>query len=154
MRVGEKFMDSIEQEFFEAFGIEPSKHFFCGKHLPRYKCVCWDRARQRNSYCKDWDYKNKKCEFYTEDIERRYYPSITPEIVLGLFDILLYGWEVKIRKPQVKDGFWYRIFLFKESEVIWFKTTLKPTLQDAIMDLLIQLQPEIQNQVKELFNGK
>lgn len=103
-------MSDIEKEFFEAFGIEPKKHYYCAKHLPKYKCVCWDNARVKNSYCNNWNDETKECEFYKEDIEKRFYPPITSDIVLGLVCIInnftdtivtLSGYDIEQIKKEV-----------------------------------------------------
>ena len=70
---------TIEQEFFEAFGIEPKwDNIKCCGQLDGHKCNLYvfpsDKCRVN------------KCKFvYSYDVV---YPPITPEIVLGLIELM------------------------------------------------------------------
>lgn len=105
----------MEKKFFEAFEVE--KEHKCGD----------------KKHCRSGEYKGVICNGTCEECEIGVlvYPSITPEIVLKLINIIL-----KAR------GEFRLIGSFSSIEVI----------KDKVCQACIQLQPEIQTQVQELFN--
>lgn len=102
-------MNNIEQEFFEAFGVE--KGMYCYYCNDRFNCF------------------KQKCR-------NPLYPTITPEIILELMQIIF---DATLKKYPKTTGLNFDI---------------KRDIKEQILSGCIQLQPEIQDQVKGLLNGK
>lgn len=130
-------MTNIEQEFFEAFGIEK-----------QYKC---DSSKTHN---KGGQYKGLVCnsvckECYFKVLE---YPHITPEIVLGLIKIIICKdytfniWETDMFTNNDK-------YIANASNSVRHDIYGRAnTFNDTVLSLCIQLKHELQSEVKELFN--
>lgn len=112
------------EEFYKTFNIGKTRE--CSK---RYECTYGV-----SEHCE------KNCNFTTPLI----YPPITPEIVLGLEEIIINKYD----STEV----------FKNAYTIWFTGTEDAlhvsgkTRQDALLKLCIQLKDEIQDQVRGIFN--
>ena len=116
----------MEQEFFEAFGIEPTMLCNCSyKNLQEYRYEYGDDVCE---HIDDFEFSCKDCEKSKKSIP--YYPPITPEIVLKLITIL-------VKKHCNLTLYWG---LPKLTEQI-----LKQCIRD-------KNDKEIQDQVRALFN--
>jgi hypothetical protein len=122
-------MDKIEQEFFEAFGIEPEiiyEYNFNLSNNPKYST----RAKYVVvNLCKQ-GYKVESVKII------KLYPPITPEIILELMQLIF---DATLKKYPKTTGLNFDI---------------KRDIKEQILSGCIQLQPEIQDQVRGLFNGK
>lgn len=115
---------TIEQEFFEAFGIEP-------------KCIT-EEIGNILGFC------NTAIKYI--------YPPITPEIVLGLIKIIISKdyvfniWETNMFTNNDK-------YIANASNSVRHDIYGRSnTFNDTILSLCIKLKDEIQDQVRELFN--
>src|SRR5574344_321338 len=119
---------TMEQEFFEAFGIEPTMLCNCSyKNLQEYRYEYGDDVCE---HIDDFEFSCKDCEKSKKSIP--YYPPITSDIVLKLINIIL-----KAR------GEFRIIGSFSKIEV----------LMNNVLKACISIAPEIQDQVKALFNA-
>lgn len=118
---------TIEQEFFEAFRIEPEMH-----------------------EGRDYDSDGNICSWYPE------YPSITPEIVLGLVNIIIRYFmtdAVTFAFNENKQEYGVGIefiteFAYEKPDI---KTAYGKTFEECVLNLCIKIQSEIQNEVRKLF---
>ena len=121
---------TIEQEFFEAFGIEPKQHKsnrclnidYCGvleEEPPKMKFVC-DKCENKN---------------IKEVVLFETYPPITPEIVLGLMTLL------------------FNFTLKKYPKTTGLNFDIKRDIKEQILSGCVHLKDEIQDQVNVLFNA-
>ena len=132
MIVGEKFMNKIEQEFFEAFGI--------GK-----------------TGCKTCTYGSKKWQDCKNEMgvgcpEQKYnYPPITSEIVLGLEEIITRQYELLLSRCGDDADYEYTLFDYEYSEII--KHFIDNDRKIALLSLCTSVlsNNRIQDQVKALF---
>jgi len=126
------------KEFFEAFGIEPTrKSYFCS----------FDYG--------DCPFDDRECETCSHYIYQTTAKPITPEIVLELEEIILDKYhELSIQKSSFISGKYKACTKWNKSTIEFDKYAFGKTKEKAVLSLCIQLQPEIQTQVKELFNDK
>ena len=137
---------TIEQEFFEAFGIDKTvpacdiNRKIGDDGLCFFK-PCYQPTKTKNIYC----------EFY-----RQYaYPPITPEIVLGLEDVLIKEYPSVQYSKDIDEEIGSCIEL-RACQFIRTPANNKAigkTRKEALLRLCIQLKDEIQDQVKALFNA-
>lgn len=117
----------MEQEFFEAFGIEPTMLCNCSyKNLQEYRYEYGDDVCE---HIDDFEFSCKDCEKSKKSIP--YYPPITSDIVLKLINIIL-----KARG---------------EFRIIGSFSKIK-VLMENVLKACISIAPEIQDQVRALFN--
>lgn len=133
-------MNKIEQKFFKAFKIEPEiiyEYNFNLSNNPKYstraKYVVIDLCKQ--------GYKVESVKII------KLYPTITPEIILRLEDIIINKYYNLILN-KAEDDYPYQ-YETKDLFTDWCKTK-----EEALLSLCIGCKDEIQDQVKELFYGK
>lgn len=130
---------TIEQEFFEVFGIAKIKCDYTCK-----EDIIWDSANNPNHDCLNCDGKNTS------------YQPITAEIVLKLEEILsrcggIDYYESFNFMGTKKSG--YRYYKSNRNYRLNIKESTAESRADALCGILIQFKDEIQDQVKELFNA-
>lgn len=118
-------METIELEFFRVFGIEPTRRFFQCKNGIDYYEECEETCQQ----CSEAVYNTK-------------YPTITAEIREQLLEILL------SKNFDLFKNFKGEYILCDKDEM-WIAGE---SVKDVVSKACIQLQPEIQEQVRQLFN--
>lgn len=129
----------IEQEFFEAFGIEP------------IRCVTESLLTIGHKCEQDYDdYVKRQKSKGLVNILEFIYPPITPEIERKLEEIIIkkyfsfgYAFDEKVKFK------WCAFYAkdIKTDEVLCFGKTR----QEALLNLCIQLKDEIKEEVKECF---
>ena len=124
----------IEQEFFEAFGIEKKEYKTCD-------------AAETSPFCPFDDADCDNCGLHVT--YKTDYPSITPEIVLGLIKIIIHkGLEFGLSYSELHNTY----FASKDDGNNSYLSCQEYSLKDAILSLCINLKHELQSEVKELFN--
>ena len=166
-------MDKIEQEFFEAFGIEP-KHIYKLENVPlefcisyRGKCKCQktgyihiltapslQSAKEYIAF--DYSHFSDKENIKCTEI-KKIYPRITTKIRDTLEEILSRCGGVDYYESfnfmgTKKSG--YRYYKTNRNYRLNIKEGDAKTRIGALRNILIQFKDEIQDQVKELFNGQ
>lgn len=126
----------MEQEFFEAFEIEPKRRFFqCKKGIDYYE---------------DCELVCNEC---SEAIYQEKYPPITPEIVLKLIKIIAdkgYSFKVFEAEDMFNNGIKYVTNAITDIKHDIYGRG--KAIDEAVISLCIQLKDEIQDQVRALFN--
>ena len=114
----------MEQEFFEAFGIKKIQvENSCLNH--------YNFSSYEKDYC---DIVNNNCDICKFNYDNSYYPPITPEIVLKLMKLIF---DATLKKYPKTTGLNFDI---------------RRDIKEQILSGCIQLQLEIQDQVRALFN--
>lgn len=137
------------KSLYETYGVEPKRYYHCTKHMPKHTTVCWDSARQKGGYCKNWDYENNLCEFYKEDEERRFYPPLTADKVIALEEVVISVFTCFKPSKSALGGYRY-------SAEIFF-TNFYETRHEALANLLIKLYEHFDEQeikqIREVLRG-
>ena len=120
-------MDNIEKEFFEAFSIKKVRE-----------------CELRNECFLGFAHTCHECDIYGQAYE--VYPPITPEIVLKLEEIIIDKYFNLILN-KAKDDYPYQ-YETKDLFTDWCKTK-----KEALLSLCIGYKDEIEDQVRNLFNG-
>ena len=147
----------MEQEFFEAFGINK---------IDGHNCIPYNTIKNECEYIiNGFTDSCSNCEHL-----EKHYPPITPEIVLKLEEILLntfqnFKYKTGIENNTYSNGIKGVIgcfcsnkipfkgnnyFLGRADSYEW--AGIGDNRLDALLNLCIQLKDEIQDQVRELFN--
>ena len=139
---------TIEQEFFEAFGI-PKMGCSRDDNPCTYKSEKWNKCKNEGMECQENEFN---------------YPPITPEIVLGLEEIIIKNKKCcDLTIHFIKHGYGanggYLYTFLGYLPTSKNDTQIKiiasgNTRKDALLKLCIQLKHELQSEVKELFNEK
>src|SRR5574344_736895 len=141
---------TMEQEFFEAFGIEPTMLCNCSyKNLQEYRYEYGDDVCE---HIDDFEFSCKDCEKSKKSIP--YYPPITPEIVLKLIKVIAdkgYSFKVFEAEDMFNNGIKYITNAITDIKHDIYGRG--KTIDEAVISLCIQLKDEIQDQVKALFNA-
>lgn len=127
---------NIEQEFFEVFRIEP-------KEIYEYK-LYW--AGQKKLTKSEYENLPDKHNWELKENLGKIYPPITPEIVLGMLQIILNN-EMAKRNVLHRFKFYYS----DENEINIKEILLKICIKIQKDDLF---QKKVQEQIKELFDVK
>lgn len=127
----------IEQEFYEAFGIEPKPMYWCKKYDETMIADC--RYPNRDKEC-------LTCEQHY--IKEQIYPPITSKTVLNLIKIIL-DCDIDILIAKDENGYIARKNIMSYS-MHW---VVDGNFNNTVLKLCIQLKDEIQDQVKALFNA-
>ena len=123
----------MKKEFFEAFGIEPT--------------IKW--LGNNFSSGKQWFTYEIRDKFGNINETKKFYPPITPEIVLGLEEIIRQNNKIKLELIFGSE-FVYRYELIREYGSIHNRISHK-SRKDALLKLCIQLKHELQSEVQQLF---
>jgi len=144
---------TIEQDFFKTFGIEPNYWYYTEIGSDRYKLPRINRFLIG---------KTELIKLLTDNLYRREnfivavkvlkveknYPPITPEIVLGLENILIDKYkDITISKNQ---GGWYHYTADINGKGLWEVSGSK-NRTEQLLSLSILLKDEISEEVLTLF---
>jgi hypothetical protein len=140
--------EQIEQEFFEAFGIEPTCERSC--------LDCPDFETSKNGI----EWANRPCPNNCEFLSERNYPPITPEIVLGLMQIILEYIDKKneehvyhyfLTKYKVGNKYAFGMQHSENDEIIGEYPEYGKTNEEAMLSLCLKLKDEIKEDIKKIF---
>ena len=134
----------MEKQFFEAFGIEPTMLCNCSyKNLQEYRYEYGDDVCE---HIDDFEFSCKDCEKSKKSIP--YYPPITPEIVLGLFKIILDSGKDLLFTRDTDNRYLVRKNVIMR-ELDWHSGN---SINDIILSFCIEYKDELFEDVRALFN--